>query len=67
MGWKEGSGLGKGEQGTTEPVPVEQRASRSGLGSTSPGKENPKAQIWKKTRERYKALQGPAEDEENGN
>lgn len=67
MGWKEGSGLGKGEQGTTEPVPVEQRASRSGLGSSSPGKENPKAQIWKKTRERYKALQGPAEDEENGN
>lgn len=56
MGWKEGSGLGKGEQGTTQPVPLEQRASRSGLGSTSPGNENPKSLIWKKTRQRYKAL-----------
>jgi len=34
MGWSEGKGLGKGDQGIVEPIQVGVRASTAGLGST---------------------------------
>ncbi|KAJ3065946.1 Angiogenic factor with G patch and FHA domains 1 [Quaeritorhiza haematococci] len=37
MGWTEGEGLGKRMDGTVEPIGVEMRSGRQGLGSTSAG------------------------------
>ena len=60
MGWSEGGGLGKDQQGRVEPVRAEARSERAGLGSDASfvgGDEDPrkkqKAQIWKKTQERF--------------
>ncbi|QQP57225.1 Angiogenic factor with G patch and FHA domains 1like [Caligus rogercresseyi] len=33
MGWKEGEGLGKSASGIAEPVGIEQRSERAGLGA----------------------------------
>ena len=60
MGWSEGGGLGKDRQGRVEPVRAEGRAERVGLGSDASfvgGDVDPrkrqKADIWKKTQERF--------------
>jgi len=41
MGWKEGSGLGKTNQGRTEIIEAEQRTQKAGLGSSGPVRSNP--------------------------
>ncbi|XP_064475129.1 angiogenic factor with G patch and FHA domains 1-like isoform X1 [Ornithodoros turicata] len=56
MGWKEGEGLGKQNQGTTEPVVVEQRKAHAGLGAEDSSSLNPKSEVWRRTKERYDAL-----------
>ena len=63
MGFKPGSqGLGKNNQGRQEPVKVEQRGPRVGLGSEGPGVpggaknisiESKKNAIWLKTQKRF--------------
>ena len=61
MGWKEGEGLGRPDaQGRVEPVQVELRAERAGLGSSAsePGlatdrKSEKKREILKITQERF--------------
>ena len=68
MGWSEGGGLGKGEQGRVEPVLAEVRAERAGLGvdsattsvQRSVGREQQKRENWEKARERFKAI--PSDD-----
>ena len=58
MGWK-GGGLGKEGEGRDEPVLVEQRAERAGLGAAgslaSPltGLEKKKSELWMKTQKRF--------------
>uniref|UniRef100_G3MRU7 G-patch domain-containing protein n=1 Tax=Amblyomma maculatum TaxID=34609 RepID=G3MRU7_AMBMU len=56
MGWKEGVGLGKHEQGATEPVKVSSKNTRTGLGHTGPKIEDQRTHILSKTRERYQAI-----------
>lgn len=61
MGWQEGQGLGKTSAGRIEPVLVEQRSERQGLGSMAPApvvdaKTIRKAEVWKKTQERFDQL-----------
>merc|ERR1719273_1989271 len=41
MGWKEGLGLGKSNQGRTDIVEAEQRTQKAGLGSSGPVRSNP--------------------------
>jgi len=41
MGWKEGLGLGKSNQGRTDIVEAEQRTQKAGLGSSGPLRSNP--------------------------
>lgn len=59
MGFKAGSqkGLGKHNQGRSEPIKVEQRSARSGLGSTTVAGggnlESKKNAIWLKTQKRF--------------
>lgn len=56
MGFKPGSqGLGKNNQGRQEPVKVEQRGARVGLGSDGPAAsvESRKNAIWLKTQKRF--------------
>jgi len=57
MGWK-GGGLGKDEEGKAEPIKVELRAEKSGLGSNVPVVEvsrrsKDRADIWLKTQKRF--------------
>ena len=60
MGYQEGKGLGREGQGRVEPVRAEVRTERAGLGSDAsfvggdvdPRKKQ-KAEIWKKTQERF--------------
>ena len=59
MGWR-GGGLGAGGEGRAEPVAVEQRAPRAGLGSaaaTMPPPAAPAArarsEVWRKTQQRF--------------
>uniref|UniRef100_A0A224YHG6 Angiogenic factor with G patch and FHA domain 1-like Protein n=1 Tax=Rhipicephalus zambeziensis TaxID=60191 RepID=A0A224YHG6_9ACAR len=56
MGWKEGAGLGKQQQGATEPIEVKSTNTRKGLGHGGPKMEDQRAQILSKTRERYQAI-----------
>lgn len=56
MGWKEGAGLGKHEQGATEPVKVSSKNTRTGLGHSGPKVEDQRTHILNKTRERYQAI-----------
>lgn len=56
MGFKGGSqGLGKNNQGRAEPVKVEQRTERAGLGSNVPSVtvDSRKNAIWRKTQKRF--------------
>jgi hypothetical protein len=59
MGWSEGEGLGKEEQGRVEPVTADQRAERVGLGMAgqtavrADPKMKQKADIWRKTQKRF--------------
>ena len=62
MGWSEGGGLGKDRQGRVEPVRAEVRAERVGLGSDAAAfvgggdvdpRKKQRAEIWKKTQERF--------------
>jgi len=41
MGWKEGLGLGKTNQGRTDIIEAEQRTQKAGLGSSGPVRSNP--------------------------
>ena len=59
MGWK-GGGLGRGGEGRDEPVLVEQRAERAGLGAASAhapaphtGLEKKRSELWMKTQKRF--------------
>jgi len=58
MGWK-GGGLGKEGEGRDEPVLVEQRAERAGLGAASAhaapqtGLEKKRSELWMKTQKRF--------------
>ena len=60
MGWR-GGGLGAGGEGRAEPVVVEQRAARAGLGSAAamPPPAAPvaraRAEVWRKTQRRFEA------------
>uniref|UniRef100_A0A1B6DKM8 Angiogenic factor with G patch and FHA domains 1 n=1 Tax=Clastoptera arizonana TaxID=38151 RepID=A0A1B6DKM8_9HEMI len=64
MGWNKGQSLGKdASKGVTEPVLVEQRADRAGLGSSESGqqavdpKTKQKTEIWRKTKKRFQDLE----------
>ena len=58
MGWK-GGGLGKEGEGRDEPVLVEQRAERAGLGAAlahaapQTGLEKKRSELWMKTQKRF--------------
>ncbi|XP_015117994.1 angiogenic factor with G patch and FHA domains 1 isoform X2 [Diachasma alloeum] len=61
MGWTEGQSLGKDGDGRTEPVPLVNNTSKSGLGAASPAVEvdpnvEKKQALWRKTRERYDGI-----------
>lgn len=56
MGWKEGAGLGKQQQGATAPIEVKSTNTRKGLGHSGPKMEDQRSQILSKTRERYQAI-----------
>ena len=78
MGWTEGTGLGSGKTGSgrLEPVLVEQRPERAGLGMSEgmigpvvPKKMREKADLWRKTQERFATtedLEVPKSKEESG-
>ena len=75
MGWKEGKGLGKESSGRLEPVPVEHKNDRSGLGDATPKmeidfKSKQKSELWRKTQTRFSKTTvsdvfNVEEDEEN--
>ncbi|CAO1360731.1 unnamed protein product [Diamesa serratosioi] len=70
MGWKEGSGIGKGNAGIKEPVHVKSQQGTSGFGSEAPAlpivmsfkKNSKKNYTWNKAQERYNNIQKPAEE-----
>jgi len=73
MGWK-GGGLGKGGGGRDEPVLVEQRADRAGLGAEvvhptpQTGLERKKSELWSKTQKRFAStalLEDPNKEDED--
>lgn len=61
MGWKEGESLGKDNSGTLEPIKLTTNTGTSGIGASVeptpsvPAKKN-KANIWKRTQERFEKL-----------
>uniref|UniRef100_A0A914VQB5 Angiogenic factor with G patch and FHA domains 1 n=1 Tax=Plectus sambesii TaxID=2011161 RepID=A0A914VQB5_9BILA len=60
MGWKEGKGIGKTDQGIAEPIPHEVRVNRSGLGAEEKKHEAPKTakeRMWLATQKRYAQAQ----------
>ena len=76
MGWKKGEGLGsENNQGRVEPIKIETRAERSGLGSNEaplsmPGKTfnfkmQKKAEIMQQIRQRFDQLQSNFEHQED--
>lgn len=73
MGWK-GGGLGKEGGGRDEPVLVEQRADRAGLGAEvvhqapQTGVERKKSELWSKTQKRFAStalLEDPNKEDED--
>jgi len=73
MGWK-GGGLGKKGGGRDEPVLVEQRADRAGLGAEvvhpapQTGLEKKKSELWSKTQKRFAStalLEDPNKEDED--
>lgn len=70
MGWKEGSGIGKGEAGIKEPVQLKAQQGTSGLGNEAAPmpivmnfKKNSKKNFtWSKTQERYNSIHTPADE-----
>ncbi|OQR79199.1 hypothetical protein BIW11_05908 [Tropilaelaps mercedesae] len=55
MGWREGEGLGRSNQGGTQPVSVQMRNERAGLGredATTHSDDN-RGERWKRARARY--------------
>ncbi|XP_023330858.1 angiogenic factor with G patch and FHA domains 1 [Eurytemora carolleeae] len=57
MGW-EGGGLGRSKDGIQEPIQVQQRANKSGLGTDIPvesisARDKKRNEIWKKTQKRF--------------
>ena len=73
MGWK-GGGLGKEGGGRDEPVLVEQRAERAGLGAKvvhpapQTGLEKKKSELWSKTQKRFAStalLEDPNKEDED--
>ncbi|XP_014669018.1 PREDICTED: angiogenic factor with G patch and FHA domains 1-like [Priapulus caudatus] len=70
MGWSEGQSLGKNMTGITEPVNVEVRSQKAGLGSKTSVRmsmdnvqSRRQAEVWARARERFEKLQGNDEDE----
>ena len=65
LGWKEGDGLGKTEQGRVEPVKLELRAERAGLGTAGSSfpkidaKSKEKQELWLKTQKRFENIKDP--------
>ena len=61
-GWKDGDGLGKGNEGRTEPIKAEERPNRQGLGANNSVSKlafNPSSkrmELNKKTQERFNSL-----------
>ena len=73
MGWK-GGGLGKEGEGRDEPVLVEQRAERAGLGAAlahaapQTGLEKKRSELWMKTQKRFAStalLEDPNKEDED--
>lgn len=60
LGWSQGQGIGKDASGMSEPIDVEMRAERAGLGSTQPVIVQPPPQSrlehLQKTRDRYNRI-----------
>ncbi|XP_043582351.1 angiogenic factor with G patch and FHA domains 1 isoform X3 [Bombus pyrosoma] len=63
MGWSEGQSLGKERDGPTEPVPLTNNPSKTGLGATSEfptieldSTTEKKQALWRKTQQRYKEI-----------
>lgn len=74
MGWKEGDGLGSTVEGRKEPVKVEMRNERAGLGSDQGPKIDlkmkKKSEVWKKAQERFestKLVEDVLEDNSDNN
>ena len=62
MGWKDGDGLGKEKKGRVEPVKVEERPERQGLGATGGGlvlfkNQQKRLDVLRKTQQRFENLQ----------
>lgn len=63
MGWSEGQSLGKEGDGRTEPVPMTNNPSKTGLGAASEfptieldSTTEKKQALWRKTQQRYKEI-----------
>ena len=51
MGYKEGKGLGKYQQGIVDPVAASNQRGRRGFGFTIPGLEPKENLVWDKSKE----------------